>query len=430
MKAREFVVESAKTASAEQVWNYVDGIHPDDQKGGGFLKSLIIRNPQYELKRIPLSSIHIPDQEYDDEEQDPEQDPYNRVQTVDPEHAGEYSANFVDRRPIVVDTEGWIIDGNHRAWAAANLLNKSDIMAWVPVSQLTELGNAPAEYKPNRKRKRSLFHATVDGHWVDVFFDRSEFNNTLHITFTVNGDYDTPSQPTSASKSTVRILSTVLNVIKQQLPEYIAKTRPPGISFTAKGDNRANLYRKYFVPVVQDILGPKWQHEEYPSMGMTVFHWKPVKKQGVAEAFDQPYAFHWDNNQDDPGAEQDPKYDALARLPDGTNLTINFYTDSSVDDNEDWVVEFWRDNRLDISGAGDAQRVFATVLTAIGQFIEMEQPETLRFTADKDVEPGQKPMSRSNLYDRLVQRYAQVWGYRLDRSDMADTTVYLLYRIR
>ena len=69
MKAHEFVVESAKTASAEQVWNYVDGIHPDDQKGDGFLKSLIVRNPQYELKRVPLSSIHIPDQEYDDEEQ-------------------------------------------------------------------------------------------------------------------------------------------------------------------------------------------------------------------------------------------------------------------------------------------------------------------------------------------------------------------------
>jgi ribosomal protein S18 acetylase RimI-like enzyme len=141
MKAREFVVESAKTASAEQVWNYVDGIHPDDQKGGGFLKSLIVRNPQYELKRVPLSSIHIPDQEYDDEEQDPEEDPYNRVQTVDPEHAGEYSANFVDRRPIVIDSQGWIIDGNHRAWAAANLLNKSDIMAWVPVKELNEISD-------------------------------------------------------------------------------------------------------------------------------------------------------------------------------------------------------------------------------------------------------------------------------------------------
>jgi GNAT superfamily N-acetyltransferase len=153
----------------------------------------------------------------------------------------------------------------------------------VAEGQLNELGNAPANYKPNRKRSRSLFHATVDNHWVDVFFDRSEFNDTLHITFAVNGNYDTPSQPTGASRSTVKILSTVLNIVKQKLPEYIAKARPPGISFTAKGDNRASLYRKYFVPVIQNILGPKWQHEEYPNMGMIVFHWRPVKKQGVAE---------------------------------------------------------------------------------------------------------------------------------------------------
>ena len=89
-----------------------------------------------------------------------------------------------------------------------------------------------------------------------------------------------------------------------------------------------------------------------------------------------------------------------------------------------------RNRSLDITGAGDQQRVFATVLTAIAQFIEMEEPETIRFTADKNVEPGQKPMSRSNLYDRMVQRYANAWGYRLDRSDMADTTIYLLQRIR
>jgi hypothetical protein len=142
---------------------------------------------------------------------------------------------------------------------------------------LSELGNAPADYKPNRRRKRSLFHATVDDHWVDVFFDRSEFNDTLHITFTVNGDYDAPKQPTSASKSTIKILSTVLNIIKKQLPEYIAKARPPAVSFTSKQDNRTSLYRKYFVPAIQNILGPKWAHEEYPSMGMTVFHWRPAK---------------------------------------------------------------------------------------------------------------------------------------------------------
>jgi hypothetical protein len=143
---------------------------------------------------------------------------------------------------------------------------------------LNELGNAPAEYQPNRKRKRSLFHATVDGHWVDVFFDRSELNDTLHITFAVNGNYEASDQPTEASKSTVKILSTVLNIVKQKLPEYIAKARPLAVSFTAKEDNRSGLYRKYFVPVIQNILGSKWAHEEFPSMNMTVFNWKPVNQ--------------------------------------------------------------------------------------------------------------------------------------------------------
>ena len=136
MRAREFIFESTNIASAEQVWEYVSRIHPEDQQGGGFLKSLVMKYPQYELRRIPLSDIHIPDQEYDDEEQEDEHnDPYNRAMFVDPEHAGEYSQHYVDRNPIVIDAEGYILDGNHRAWAAAELLNKTDIMAWVPVKK-------------------------------------------------------------------------------------------------------------------------------------------------------------------------------------------------------------------------------------------------------------------------------------------------------
>jgi GNAT superfamily N-acetyltransferase len=333
------------------------------------------------------------------------------VQAIDPDHAGEYSANFVDRKPIVVDADGWIIDGNHRAWAAAELLNRPTIRAWVPASQLNELGNAPAEYKPNRKRSRSLFHATVDNHWVDVFFDRSEFNGTLHITFAVNGDYDTPNQPTSASKSTVRILSTVLNIIKQQLPEYIAKARPPGISFTAKGDNRASLYRKYFVPVVQNILGAKWQHEEYPSMGMTVFHWRPAMKQGVTEAFDQPYAIQW--------TKQNGDWHATADLDDGSELIVLFMAQG----NNNWMVEFERDENMDITGEGDAPRVFATVLMAMRQFIAKRKPAMLNFSAEKEDDPTG---SRARLYDRMIQRYISSTGYDLTRKDVPGGATYTL----
>jgi hypothetical protein len=145
---------------------------------------------------------------------------------------------------------------------------------------LFEIGNSPEPHQPNSRRKNSLFHAEVDGQWVDVFFDRSEVNDTLHITFTVNQNYEPPEHGSnSASKSTFRILSTVRDVIKQKLPIYMKKgRRPPSVSITSKGDSRTSLYRRYFVPVIQSILGPDWQMAEYPAGGSTVFNWKPIKK--------------------------------------------------------------------------------------------------------------------------------------------------------
>jgi hypothetical protein len=130
MRAREFVREDA---DGQQVLDYIHGTHHEPLTKQ--LQQAVLSYPRWELRSVPVSSLHIPDQEYDDEEQEPETDPYNRVQAIDPDHAGEYSANFVDRRPIVVDADGWIIDGNHRAWAAAELLNRSTIRAWVPVKQ-------------------------------------------------------------------------------------------------------------------------------------------------------------------------------------------------------------------------------------------------------------------------------------------------------
>jgi hypothetical protein len=132
VKIKDIIVESSNMASAEQIWDYVGGIHPKDQQGGGFLKRLIMRNPQYELKRVPLSSLHVPNDE------DEGNDPYGRAMFVDVDHAREYSQHHVDKKPVVADAEGHILDGAHRAWAAAELLNRTDIMAWVPAKKLTE----------------------------------------------------------------------------------------------------------------------------------------------------------------------------------------------------------------------------------------------------------------------------------------------------
>jgi hypothetical protein len=141
MRAKEFLAEN-KQATAREVLSYINQTHHEPMTAK--LTTAVQAHPKWELRQVPLQNLNIPDQDYEDPEQEPESDPYGRVMAVDPDHANEYSTQVIDRLPIVIDDQGYIIDGNHRAWAAAELLNRDSIQAWVPAEQLTEL-NYPDE---------------------------------------------------------------------------------------------------------------------------------------------------------------------------------------------------------------------------------------------------------------------------------------------
>ena len=138
----------------------------------------------------------------------------------------------------------------------------------------------------------------------------------------------------------------------------------------------------------------------------------------ITEAFDNPYAFNW--HRGDNG-----DYYIFVRLPDGSDLNIAF--DHEGDDV--WHVAFDRGDSQKITGEGDAQRIFATVIQAIQQFIGKRRPEKLYFSASKKVEPGQNSESRANLYSRMVKRYASTVGYDLVIDDFSrDGVMYILNR--
>ena len=139
----------------------------------------------------------------------------------------------------------------------------------------------------------------------------------------------------------------------------------------------------------------------------------PKNKQAVTETFDQPYKSQWETSDYD-------DVDVLAKSPDGTNISINFHNFGG----DYWHVEFHRNHGQAVTGEGDAQRIFATVLQTIQKFVKKYKPRILEFAASKDVEPGQSSQSRAKLYDRLVQRYARAWGYDLWREDNDDHVVY------
>jgi hypothetical protein len=153
-------------------------------------------------------------------------------------------------------------------------------------------------------------------------------------------------------------------------------------------------------------------------------YYNKLAKVGLEESFDKPYKIlRWEKG--DYG-----DVDAIARLDDGTFLSIMFNKGFSQETKEEaWSVEFYRNNSQEVTGEGDQQRVFATVLNAIQTFIKKYKPNKVYFAANKVDDTGHDSPSRARLYDRLVQRYAKDWGFRAFRADTGNKVMYELSRI-
>jgi hypothetical protein len=148
----------------------------------------------------------------------------------------------------------------------------------------------------------------------------------------------------------------------------------------------------------------------------------------VWESFDRPYPVEFEHS-------EYGDVDALTRLPDGTYLSIMFNQESGHDGRRPshWSVEFYRDNSQEVTGEGDAYKVFATVIEAIRQFVIKMQPGSISFSASKEPEVDMaksganvNPESRAKLYNRLVQRYASSMGYSVQQQEGNGKVTYTL----
>lgn len=117
MRAKELTA-----TPAEDVLAYVTSIHHDFR-----LPKTILAHPKWRMTRVPLNKLHVPDPESGEDLDDP----YNRIQMIDMYHVDDITRQDIEHRPIVVDTDGHIIDGNHRA-LAARLRGMFDIPAYIP----------------------------------------------------------------------------------------------------------------------------------------------------------------------------------------------------------------------------------------------------------------------------------------------------------
>jgi hypothetical protein len=135
----------------------------------------------------------------------------------------------------------------------------------------------------------------------------------------------------------------------------------------------------------------------------------------LKESLNNPYPFRWETNTS--------RVKAIATLSDGSNLIIRF----DHDDEGNWQVVFDRNDDFGVTGGGDAQRIFATVLSSIGTFLKKHKPQSLEFSASKKVDTKTaNPESRAKLYSRLVQRYATSMGYSVQERAKSGEVEYVL----
>ena len=95
-----------KLFTSRQVLKYVQGIHHEYH-----MPKPILAHKAWILKNIPISELKSPEFVHQD-------DPYRRVIDIDWDHVKEIHLSEIKCKPIVADSEGWILDGNHRLTAA------------------------------------------------------------------------------------------------------------------------------------------------------------------------------------------------------------------------------------------------------------------------------------------------------------------------
>lgn len=141
---------------------------------------------------------------------------------------------------------------------------------------------------------------------------------------------------------------------------------------------------------------------------------------GVEESLNQPYnLIDWDQ------VDFGQPITTWAALPDGTYLEIEFNQESPAFN--DWEVSFHRDDTMNLTGQGDAYRIFATVLFAIRKFVIDQNPDEISFSAFKNKD---ETGSRQSLYTALAKRYATNLGYTFSTKEDAYHQHYIFRKIR
>jgi hypothetical protein len=103
---KDLRIKDGKLFTNNQVLKYVTGVHHEYH-----MPKPIMKHKTWVLTNMPLGALKTPEFVHQD-------DPYRRVIDLDWDHIAKIKKTDIEKKPIVADENGWVLDGNHRVTAA------------------------------------------------------------------------------------------------------------------------------------------------------------------------------------------------------------------------------------------------------------------------------------------------------------------------
>jgi len=142
-------------------------------------------------------------------------------------------------------------------------------------------------------------------------------------------------------------------------------------------------------------------------------------KQYITELFEKPYP--WKKKKED---DVEAVYQSATSSKDIIKVVFSKGWLRGIDN-----VLFSVAGTTDTTGGGDAFKIMSTVLDIIKDYIKNNDPEGIKFMANKDELFGQDSkeiQSREKLYNKMIERFAKKAGYKVDADKHKYGTQYKL----
>ena len=261
--------------------------------------------------------------------------------------------------------------------------------------------------------------------YLDIEFNTSGDSGRFDISFTRNS-----RSKASGTGDEFRVFATVIEAIKQWWNK-VDQDRVVSITFSAaKNTNDSAMYRGAPDSPRRHILYSRFAKQFAKQIGFKL----NIEDLGIGVYFflTNPKSLS-DNKLEE---AFDTKVEWVKELgPSGSTVYATKVEDAYIEltyrpVSKGVYISFTRGGVMSVTGEGSQNKIFGAVINHIKQWAAKNKPEQIMFSAFKPRTGafGSQDSTRSGLYRKIVQRFANQNGYEYDVEDTGNEDTFILKR--